>query len=156
MAWGASSPRAHRPDRSLRRVTNRSAKQTPDVGRLLDEPDELRIELVAGILTQLLQRSEGGKSLSVGPVGGHRIESVGDHDDAGPDRDLPTRKPFRVPCAVKVLVMMLDGRLDCTSELRNRADQVRAPNWMFLHQDPLFWTQLAILAEEGSEVFVDF
>jgi len=35
--------------------------------------------------------------------------------------------------------MMLDGRLDCTSELRNRADQVGAPNGVVLHQDPFFF-----------------
>ncbi len=139
----------------MNRITNRGAKQSSDVGRFLNEPHELWIELVAGILAQLLERPEGSKCLPVRPVGGHRVERVGDHDDAGPDRDFRSRKPFRVSCSIKVLVMMLDGGLHGAPELGDCADQIGTPNRMVLHQNPLFWTQLAILAEEGSEVFVD-
>ena len=97
------------------------------VGHALDlvRPDEGvdddRVELDAGELAQLGERLLGGQRRhAVGAGGRHRLEGVGDVEDARELRDLVADEAVRVARAVVPLVVVADDR-QLRGELRDRA-----------------------------------
>src|SRR5438046_1810281 len=59
----------------------------------LERRDAARAELAAGGAAELLQRLRGGPSGPVDARRQHRVERVGDVDDAGAERDLLPLEP---------------------------------------------------------------
>src|SRR5438552_10016077 len=69
-----------------------------------------RAELRSRPVPQLDQSLVLGQRLPVGPGGEHRVERVGDMDDACSERDLLPGQPVRIPLAVEALVVVPDRR----------------------------------------------
>ncbi len=78
--------------------------------QVTEEFHEFRVELRAGMQTQLRQR----RLMRHRPLGGavvdHRIVGVGHGQDPGPERDLVRSQPVRIPVRGVALVVMEDDR----------------------------------------------
>src|SRR5690349_2514465 len=69
-----------------------------------DGRDDLRVEVRARAVAELLDRGLRRPGAAVGAVGGHGAVGVAAGDDAGLDRDLVAGEAVRVAGAVVVLV----------------------------------------------------
>src|SRR5438046_2093659 len=72
--------------------------------------DDHRVELRTGVGAKLAERRLAGDRGSIGPVGGHGRERVGDGDDLRLERDLVLAKPARIAGAIEALVVREDDR----------------------------------------------
>ena len=78
----------------------------------------------------------GQRRHPVRPGGGHRLEGVGDVEDARELRDLVADEPVRVAGAVVPLVVVADDR-QLRRQLRDRRDDLRAQHRVGVHDHPL-------------------
>ena len=75
-----------------------------------DAADGVEIELRAGEAPQHGQRVGRGPPGAVGAGARHRVERVGDVDDAREQRDLVALEAVRIAEPVRLLVVQLDDR----------------------------------------------
>ena len=106
------------------------------------------IELRAGPGPEDLNRLLVPRGGSVGPQRGHRVEGVGDGDDAGAERNLLAPEASRIAGAVEALVVVTDDR----GELRvaEAGRHLAALVGMALRLLELIIGEAARLGEEGG------
>jgi hypothetical protein len=68
------------------------------------------IELLALAFRQFLAYGLFAKRAPIRSIGGHRVNGVSEHDNAGLERDRVTRETVGISAAVPVFVMMTDRR----------------------------------------------
>jgi hypothetical protein len=115
--------------RGLGQYLARSGGALPDVpavGPGLDEElSRDRVELRAGPFLHLGERVVVSERATVGPRRDHRVEGVGDREDASLDRDPASAQSRRVAVAVPALVVKEDVR-ERVVEPPQRHDEFRA------------------------------
>src|SRR6267378_4119757 len=94
------------------------------------------------------------KSLSIRPIGCHRVNRICNHDYPCADRNSLTGQAVRVARAIIILMMVTNVRLHTSSEFRNRSREVSAANRMSLHQHPLFRCKPSRLTKKGCKVLM--
>ena len=108
----------------------------------------LEVELRAGEPPQHGQRFGRRPAGAVGARRGHRVEGVGDVDDAGEQRDLVAPQAVRIAAPVRLLVVQLDDR-QVRLEERHRPEDLRAEHGMALDDLEFVVGERAGLAEDG-------
>src|SRR6476619_6215575 len=73
----------------------------------------------------MVQRRHRLERLSVRPLGSEGVKSVGRTQNAGPERDILTGQTKRVPCAIPMLVVVLDV-LEGLLDVEERGENVQA------------------------------
>src|SRR4051812_30698441 len=99
--------------------------------------DDLRIELLAGLREDLLLRGRPAERASVRTVARHRVECVGDGEDARGERNLLAREAIRVAAPVPTLVMRADDAQPFTTQDLDAREHLLAENGVLLHPSPL-------------------
>src|SRR5262245_34748004 len=89
---------------------------------LRDDGDDLRIELGAGAALELADGCVRRERLAVGTRGRPRVVRVADGDDAGRQRDRPTRDAVGIAGAVPALVRRADDVADPAQRRGGRED----------------------------------
>ena len=97
---------------------------------LEEELRDLRVELRAGAGRDLDERMVDREHGPVGPRRGHRVERVGDGEEARLDRDRAAAQPRRVAVAVPALVMEEDVRERPWAERIGRTSSAPARGWL--------------------------
>ena len=115
------------------------AQEPADASRFRGYLHETRVELTSRILLEFLHGACKAHGLAIRPVSRHRVNGIGDHDDARSDGDLIAREPVGISCSVEVLVMMPDHPLNGTTEPPSRRYQLRASNDVCPHCHHFFY-----------------
>src|SRR6266849_8216080 len=115
------------------------AQEPADASRFRGHLHETRVELTSRILLEFLDGARKAHGLAIRPIARHRINGIGDHDDACTDRDLVTRESVRISRSVEVLVMMSDHAFNRTTEPPSRRYQLRAPDDVRPHCHHFFY-----------------
>src|SRR5690348_1203582 len=115
------------------------AQEPADASRFRRYLHETRVELTSSILLEFLHGACKAHGLAIRPVSRHRVNGIGDHDDARSDGDLIAREPVGISCSVEVLVMMLDHALNRTTEPPRRGYQLRAADDVCPHCHHFFY-----------------
>ena len=138
--WTAARSRAASDARGV--VRERLERQDP-----LERADAARAELGAGGAAELGERLLERPGGAVDPRRQHRVERVGDVDDAGAERDLLVPEPVGVAGAVEALVVMADRRHGVAEEAE-AVDDARALVGVALHQRPLLLREARRLEQD--------
>ena len=93
--------------------------------------------------------------LAIGTVGGHSVESVGDHYDPRPDRNVLACQAIGVARAIEVFVVMSYDFLYGAAEPRSGCHELRASHNVRTHHHALFQSQPPVFSKKWSELFVD-
>src|SRR6266404_4154154 len=101
-------PRRARRLRTARLNALICAQKPADASRFRGHLHETRIKLPSRILLEFFHGPGKAHRLAIRPVSRHRINGIGDHDDARADGDLLTREPVWIARSVEVLVMVSD------------------------------------------------
>src|SRR6266513_730780 len=131
-----------RPSRRLRTARLNAlirAQKPADPSRFRGHLHETRIKLTSRILLELLDGTGKAHRLAIRPVSGHRINGIGDHDDARANGDLFTREPVWIARSVEVLVMVSDHAFNRTTKPPSRRYQLRAPDDVCPHCHHFFY-----------------
>src|SRR5262249_51644353 len=136
-AWELAGRARPRRPRSRRRVAHRRQPAYPPccnrtLERVHAERAEVRVTTAADFLQCLLEAA----FLAVEALRRHRIESIGDVDDASGKRDLLSELPLGIAPTVHPLVVVADARDDLV-EVAEPLDDPRALLRMAPHHDPL-------------------
>ena len=123
-------------------VGQRVERQDP-----LERRDAARAELGARGLAELRERLVERPCGAVDARRQHRVERVGDVDDAGAERDLLAPQPVGVARAVEALVVVADRR-DRVAEESEPVDDAGALVGVALHQRPLLLRQARGLQQD--------
>jgi len=107
--------------------------------------DHKRIELRAAVLLELLQHYIRLKALAVRAVCRHRVDSIGNENDACADRNCLARQALRITPAIPSFMMGPHRILNEAPELRDDAHQVGAAGGMSLHQCSLGFGEPGVL-----------
>ena len=114
----------------------------------LQDLDDLRIELVAGEVHQLVQRLVRRFGRAVGARRRHRDVGVDDGENPRAERDLPSTQAVRVTVAVVTLVVVLHDRQHAPGIL-DVIDQPHGRRDVLAHRRRLVVAQLAFGFEDG-------
>src|SRR6266516_4360543 len=112
-----------------------------------------RTDVLQGL--ELLYRTRQAHCTAVWPISGHRLNGVSDHDDSRAHRYVVARHAVGIPRSVEILVMVTNHSLHRSTKSGGSLDQLRTSRYVSTHGHPLFRSQLALLAQERSEFFVD-
>ena len=103
----------------------------------LERFDHRRIELLAGLLDDLLNGRCPRPRLPVRPIGRHRIERVGDGENAGAPGDLLSLQVVGIAHAVPPLVVGTNDLQPFAVEQRYAAEHLLADDRVCLHHAAL-------------------
>ncbi|HEY0782783.1 MAG TPA: hypothetical protein VGE98_10030, partial [Thermoanaerobaculia bacterium] len=109
--------------------------------------DDARAELGAGSAQDLGRRRLGLQPLAVRAARRHRVERVGDRDDARLERDVAVGQAVRIAAAVQPLVMAAHAGQH--ARVGERRDDLRAVDRVPLHRLGLRRIELRRLAEDA-------
>jgi hypothetical protein len=114
-----------------------------------------RVELNSGVGVELRQGLADRNRRAIGPVGRHRLEGVGDKDDARLQRDLVAAESMRIAASVDVL-MVVEHPPGFFLELRGLDDRMTDVN-VSAHRSGLFSGERPGLAKNpvGDADFAD-
>ena len=119
-----------------------------DPAGLDERVDDLGIELDPGELAELAERLLVGQRLhAVRARGRHRLERVGDVEDAGQLRDLLAQEPVGIARAVVPLVVVANDR-QLRGQPLDRGDDLRAQDRVRVHHLALFAGQAVRLQQD--------
>src|SRR5439155_6721380 len=96
------------------------------------------VELRPGVAADLLARLVGGHGPAVGTVGDHRVEGIGDGEDAGAQWDDRAHQASGIPLTVPALVVAGDDPPRLV-EVGHPRDQLLAHRDVAAHQLHLLW-----------------
>jgi len=91
-----------------RRLGGELERKGVDLGEAGEDLDDLRVELAAGIASDLVNSEIDGQGRLISPLRGHGVECIGDQDDAAQDRDGIAGEPEWVPATVETLMVVED------------------------------------------------
>ena len=80
------------------------------VDHVVHRVDNLGVELRPGVPLQFFERDGRPHGQPVRAIADHRVERIGDRDDARGERDLRRRQPIGIAAAVEALVMSANRR----------------------------------------------
>ncbi len=109
--------------------------------------DNRRIELRAGVLVDLGDDLRDVHALAIRPVGCHRLDSIGQSQDAGFQRDLLADQAIRIALAIVTLVVVANERGDIVERLEF-SQQIRPNGDMVLDQVVLLQGQMTRFEED--------
>ena len=117
--------------------------------------DDSRIKLCSTTLLKLRNDDLQAQTLSIWTIGSHRIDCVGNQNDARSERNGRPGDAVRVSLTIPSLMVVANCVLNRASELRNDADELSTLGSVSLHERCLFIGESRLLAKQRRELLVN-